>query len=205
MMSAIFTRSAGRFVLTLIGCIASAPLLIGSTSRVDETHKQAALAERPYVILLRHGDAPGRNEPASFDLNDCTTQRNLSDKGRDEAREMGDALRARGVNVAKVMASRWCRTHETAELLNLGPVEAHRTFDNLEFNKHRSVTMLEREHQLIASWHGPGVLVIVTHSSNIKALTGLDAERGTVIIASPTDDIGMNLSFGQMSPQRFPS
>jgi phosphohistidine phosphatase SixA len=204
-MRNIFTSAAGRFLLTLIGCIASAPLLIGSTSRVDGPDRQTAAAEPSYVILLRHGDAPGRNEPASFDLNDCATQRNLSDKGRDEAREMGDALRGRGVNVAKVLASRWCRTHETAELLNLGPVEAHRTFDNLDFNKHRSVTMLERERQLIASWQGPGVLVIVTHSSNIKALTGLDAARGMVIVASPTDESGVTLNFGQVSPQNFPS
>jgi phosphohistidine phosphatase SixA len=204
-MSYIFARPAMRFVLTLIGCIASAPLLIGSTSRVDGPDKPPASAARSYVILLRHGDAPGRNEPASFDLNDCATQRNLSDKGRDEAREMGDALRGRGVNVARVMASRWCRTHETAELLNLGPVEADRAFDNLDFNKHRSVTMLERERQLIASWQGPGVLVIITHSSNIKALTGLDAARGMVIVASPTDESGVTLNFGQVSPQNFPS
>lgn len=204
-MRTIFTRPAMRFVLTLIGCIASAPLFIGSTSPVDGPDRQTASAEPSYVILLRHGDAPGRNEPASFDLNDCTTQRNLSDNGRDEAREMGDALRARGVNVARVLSSRWCRTHETAELLNLGPVEAARPFDNLEFNKHRSTAMLERERQLIASWHGPGVLVIVTHSSNIKALTGLDAARGTVIVASPTDESGATLSFGQVSPQNVPS
>ena len=40
------------------------------------------------------------------------------------------------------------------------------------------------EHELIASWHGPGALLVVTHGSNIKALTGIDLEQGTMVVVS---------------------
>ena len=86
---------------------------------------------QPYVILLRHGQAPGRGEPANFDLNDCGTQRGLSDKGRDEAIQLGNTLRSLDVNVTKILTSRWCRTRQTAELLGFGPIEDDRVFDNL--------------------------------------------------------------------------
>ena len=40
------------------------------------------------------------------------------------------------------------------------------------------------EHELIASWHGPGALLVVTHGSNIKALTGIDLEQGAMVVVS---------------------
>src|SRR6266852_9607778 len=69
-----------------------------------------------HVVLVRHADAPGEGEPASFRLDDCSTQRNLGDKGREEARLLGTVFRERGINVAKVLTSRWCRSRETAAL-----------------------------------------------------------------------------------------
>jgi phosphohistidine phosphatase SixA len=133
---------------------------------------------------VRHSDAPGRGEPNGFDLNDCRTQRNLSDKGRNEARELGAIFHTRRINVTKVLTSRWCRAHETAELMKLGPVQYAPVFDNLEFNKQRARELLEGERKLIASWRGPGVLLIVSHGSNIKALTGLDPEQSAMLVIS---------------------
>lgn len=138
-----------------------------------------------FVILLRHGDAPGQGEPDKFDLNDCSTQRNLSDRGRHDATAIGEKLRARGINVTKVLTSRWCRTRETAALMKLAPVENAPAFDDLSFNKGRAKELLESEHRIIASWRGPGVLLIVSHGSNIKALTGVDLEQGAMIVVRP--------------------
>ena len=187
-MRVVFTRSTATrlFLMTLIVGALTASLIISSKRVTHHSAALAALDESSYVVLLRHGDAPGRKEPLGFDLHDCSTQRNLSDKGRNEARELGELLRERAINVTKVLTSRWCRTHETAELLKLGPVENEPAFDNLEFNKNRAADLLDGERERIASWHGPGVLLVVTHSSNIKALTGLEIEQGAMIVASPT-------------------
>ena len=157
------------------------------------------ITDGTYVILLRHGDAPGRHEPAGFNLQDCATQRNLSDQGRNEARDVGDQLRRQGVVVTKIVSSRWCRTRETAKLLDLGAVADAPAFDNLEFNKMQASDLLNGERQLIASWRGPGVLLIVTHSSNIKALTGFDVEQGAMIVAKPRQTARSPLQFSKVS------
>jgi phosphohistidine phosphatase SixA len=198
-----FLRATKLLLLTVGICALTAPFLANLVA--GDAGPAISSSEGSYVILLRHGDAPGRNEPHNFDLNDCSTQRNLSEKGRNEAREIGDALRARHIVVEKVLASRFCRARETAELLSLGPVENNAVFDNLEFNKSRAVYLMERERQLIASWHGPGALLIVTHGSNIKALTGLEVEQGTMILARPTGESHTVIHFETMSLTKSPS
>src|SRR3974390_108583 len=196
-MVALFTRGASVTVvlLTLTGGALVPSLLVTSTSVPNNSVVSGARGEHPYVILLRHGEAPGRSEPLGFNLNDCTTQRNLSDKGRDESRRLGELLRAHSINVTKVLASRWCRTRETAELLDLGPVENDPAFDNLELNKLRAVELLDQEREHIAAWRGPGVLLIVTHGSNIKALTGFQLEEGAMVVTDPVGHSSTSLHF----------
>ena len=169
-------------------CIAAAMLLVPFNSSAEDFNLLRGWVPQPYVILLRHAEAPGRGEPANFDLNDCSTQRGLSDKGREEAVRLGHTLKAMGVNVTKVVASRWCRAKQSAELLGLGPVEESRAFDNIDLNKDRSQFLLENERKLVASWQGPGVLVVVTHSSNLKALTKVAPESDSIMVAEPRGD-----------------
>lgn len=155
-----------------------------SKSVADFSPASAVLNDSSYVILARHADAPGRGEPDGFELNNCSTQRNLSDKGRNEARELGRQFRERGINVTKVLTSRWCRAHETAELMKLGPVENAPAFDDFELNKQNAKELLDSERKLIAYWPGPGVLLIVSHGSNIKALTGIHLKEGAMLVVS---------------------
>jgi phosphohistidine phosphatase SixA len=184
---------------TLFICVLLAPLFAISKLVVERIGARAAADKESYVLILRHGDAPGRNEPPNFDLNDCRTQRNLSDKGRNEAIEYGALLRKQGINITKVLTSRWCRTRETAELLKIGAVKNEPAFDNLEFNRRHSADLLDSERKLIASWRGPGVLLVVTHSSNIKALSGLEIQEGAMIMASPTPAGGVTFRSSKIS------
>ena len=182
--------AAKSFAIGLASLLACAAVPVSTSG--------GAVADPSYVILLRHGDAPGRHEPAGFNLQDCATQRNLSDQGRNEARELGEQLRRQGVVVTKIVSSRWCRTRETAELLGLGAVADAPSFDNLEFNKKQASDLLEGERQMISSWRGPGILVIVTHSSNIKALTGFEVEPGAMIVAKPKQTARAPLQFSKV-------
>ena len=109
------------------------------------------------------------------------------------------------INVTKVLTSRFCRARETAELLNLGSVENDAAFDNLEFNKLRAAELLDQEREQIASWRGPGVLLIVTHGSNIKALTGLQLEEGAMILTDPVGRSATSLHFDKYQLQNKPS
>jgi phosphohistidine phosphatase SixA len=137
-----------------------------------------------FVVLARHADAPGRGEPDGFDLKDCNRQRNLSEKGRNQARNLGAMFRSHGINVTKVLTSRFCRARETAELLGLGSVNESAAFDELSFNKDHAQQLLAEARDLLASWRGPGVLLIVSHGSNIEALSGIHLEQGEMLVAS---------------------
>jgi phosphohistidine phosphatase SixA len=128
-----------------------------------------------------------KGEPASFRLDDCSTQRILSDKGREEARVLGMRLRERGIRVAKVVTSQWCRARETAELMAVGEVEHESAFDNLQFNKRRERDLTERARAFITGWQGPGVLIVLTHDSNLKALTGTLAAQSGIVLVNPAD------------------
>ncbi|MGI8936025.1 MAG: histidine phosphatase family protein [Phormidesmis sp.] len=85
--------------------------------------KLAQANEETYVVLLRHALAPGTGDPANFQLNDCSTQRNLSETGREQAIAIGEAFRSRNTPVIEILSSQWCRCLETAELMAVGPVE----------------------------------------------------------------------------------
>src|SRR5215211_8168452 len=122
-------RALRRVFVEMAVCLCG---LLGmmNQANADEAAAWAALRLGGHVALMRHADAPGAGDPPGFKLNDCTTQRNLSDRGRADAKAVGDRLRAEGVRVAKLLSSPWCRCLETAQILNLGAVEIEPAFSN---------------------------------------------------------------------------
>lgn len=68
------------------------------------------------VIAFRHALAPGTSDPPGFRLDDCSTQRNLSEEGRRQARRIGQWFRDNGLTPSTVRSSPWCRCLETARL-----------------------------------------------------------------------------------------
>jgi phosphohistidine phosphatase SixA len=182
MRNPIYFGQKKRWLWPLITSIAIVFLLVSSIWVAVHPLASTVQEDSALVVLVRHGDAPGRREPDGFQLDDCSTQRNLSEKGRNEARDLGAMFRTRGINVTKVLTSRWCRARETARLMMLGPIEDAAAFDDLALNESRAKELLDSEQKLIASWHGPGSLVIVSHGSNIKALTGLDLGQGAIVV-----------------------
>src|SRR5690606_14411439 len=70
------------------------------------------LRQRGYAVLMRHSDAPGYGDPPGYRLDDCATQRNLSEEGRAHARRIGESFRERGVRFDRVLTSPWCRCKE---------------------------------------------------------------------------------------------
>jgi phosphohistidine phosphatase SixA len=150
------------------------------------------------VVLFRHALAPGGGDPTGFRLGDCSTQRNLSEEGRAQARRMGQAFKMRGIEVGAVWASQWCRTRETADLAFPG-----QRVDRPEFNSFFGTPAAAPEQtraaqQLLAGWRGLGVLVVVTHQVNITALTGIVPESGQGVVLRPTSS-GLVVA-GQITP-----
>jgi len=76
-----------------------------------------ALQQGGYTILLRHmSTTPFNPDSAAFDIDDCATQRNLSDKGKQQARRVGESFKALGIGVSEVLSSPYCRCMETGQL-----------------------------------------------------------------------------------------
>ncbi|MCC0034094.1 MAG: histidine phosphatase family protein [Hoeflea sp.] len=144
-----------------------------------------ALEQPGAMAIMRHALAPGTGDPSEFRLGDCATQRNLDERGREQARRIGEAFRARGIAFEQVLSSQWCRTRETADLLDLGPVSDAPSLNSFfqDFATREQQTRETRA--LIGS--AEGRLMLVTHQVNISALTGRGTRSGEVLIIRETD------------------
>jgi hypothetical protein len=162
-------------------------LLVAGSARADDAAQAwDALRGDGDVALIRHASAPGApGDPAGFRLDDCKTQRNLGDKGRAEARALGEKFRAQKVKVGKVISSQWCRCRQTAELMDIGPVEAAPTFNNAFRGGGERDKLTAGARALIAAWRGPGTLVVATHGQNILALLGFRPVEGEIVVVAP--------------------
>jgi hypothetical protein len=75
------------------------------------------LREGGYVLYMRHASTDfSQNDARMTSYEDCATQRNLTEKGRAEAREIGAHMNRLRIPVGEVLASPFCRTMETARL-----------------------------------------------------------------------------------------
>lgn len=84
--------------------------------RAAEPDVAALLRQGGVVVAFRHALAPGTFDPPGFRVEDCRTQRNLSEDGRSQARAIGRWFQAQGLQPARVRSSPWCRCLDTARL-----------------------------------------------------------------------------------------
>ena len=148
----------------------------------DSRESWAALVNGSHVALIRHGDAPpGYGDPPGFKIDDCATQRNLGDRGRAQARALGEAFRQHGVRVDKILSSPWCRCLETARLMALGPVD--NTWAVAASDK--SPDRLAAMKQMLSAWRGPATLVVVTHALTVQALVGIMPGQAETVVVRP--------------------
>lgn len=171
--------------------LALAPLLFVIVPPAAAQGDWALLSQPRAIVLFRHTSAPGSGDPAGFALGDCTTQRNLDERGRAQARAIGEAFRARGIVVGRVVSSQWCRALETAQLAFPGRVEQDTAFNSFFADPAEQPQTTARALATLSRWTGPGVLVAVTHQVNITALTGITPGEGAGVIvrmqgATPT-------------------
>jgi phosphohistidine phosphatase SixA len=146
-----------------------------------------------YVLLMRHALAPGVGDPPNLKVGDCSTQRNLNEEGRTQAREMGQWLQRREIKILRVESSRWCRANETAKLLNIGTVRPNKNLDSLfqetNLNSHPQTANIKK--RIINHRNTRGLLIFVGHFVNFQAVaqTSLDSGEGVLVRATSTGEI----------------
>jgi len=147
-----------------------------------------------HLLLLRHAYAPGSGDPADFKIDDCATQRNLNAKGRDQARQIGQWLRDRGIERARIYSSQWCRCQETARLLNFGNVTQLPALNSF-FSRpeDRAPNMAALRHFLARQPADGPLIILVTHYVNISALTGEAVGSAEGVVVQLHGDGGVRL------------
>lgn len=147
-----------------------------------------ALRRPGTVAILRHALAPGTGDPTGFALGDCSTQRNLDDRGRDQAEQIGEAFRANGIAIDRVLTSEWCRARETAELLDLAPVEPLPALNSFFSDRSSRAAQTEGVRSVLVGAADDERLVLVTHQVNITALTGRPTSSGEMVVFDVSSD-----------------
>jgi len=145
---------------------------------------------------MRHGATDGTSgDPPEFRLDDCATQRNLSEAGREQARRAGARLRAERVLIARVYTSPWCRCRETA-MLAFGKADDWDALSSTFALPEREADFLERVRKRIGNYSTrrvAGNVVMVTHNVNIAGLTGLSVAPAEIVVVRPDGCCGLRV------------
>jgi broad specificity phosphatase PhoE len=193
-MSRYLTRCA---ISTLCVLCLFLPFITSAQTNQDIAWTQ--LRQGVAVALIRHAIAPGLGDPPGFRVGDCTTQRNLSQEGRDQARRIGEFFHEKGVKETSVYSSQWCRCLETARLLALGPVKELPALNSFFENRSTEESQTKQLRKFIMSLPADKPVIMVTHQVNITALTGIVPSSGEIIILQLTQD-GQGKVLGRFTP-----
>lgn len=170
-------------------------MILPSVAVADNASLWSKLANGGMVVLIRHSPTvPGFYDPPGFTLDDCGSQRLLSDAGREHARRLGAAFREQGVAVGRVLSSQFCRCIDTAALA-FGTVEPWEMLNNTGYDND-AVREEKRDalREAATRWHSPGNLILVTHGFNIAEATGVSPAQGEMVILEPLVENGFRVA-----------
>ena len=137
------------------------------------------------LIFIRHAYAPGGGDPDNFDINNCLTQRNLSEEGREQAKKIGNYFKENLIPIDKVISSEWCRCKETAEIA-FNKFETNNflnSFFSEKFSKNRT-KQIKNLKKYVNEWDGNKNLVFVTHYVVISEALNYAPSSGEIIISN---------------------
>ncbi|MGP9833210.1 histidine phosphatase family protein [Marinobacter sp. NSM] len=155
----------------------------------SEDQAWTALREGRAVLMMRHALAPGTGDPGEFDLEDCSTQRNLNSVGREQARSWGPFLASRGITEARVFSSQWCRCMDTAREMDMGEVTEWPALNSFFRNRGDGDTQTRQTIALVNELEPGAAVILVSHQVNVTALSGVfPASNEAVILALPLSE-----------------
>jgi len=137
------------------------------------------------LIFIRHAYAPGGGDPINFDIKKCSTQRNLSVSGRNQASEIGSFFKNNNILVDKVYSSEWCRCKETA-LIAFKEFETKNflnSFFSSKFTKNKD-SQIEKLKEFINNWDGKNNIIFVTHYVVISEILNYAPSSGEIVISN---------------------
>ena len=165
------------------------PALASSSILAQDQAVWKALRMGGHSVLIRHTIAPGTFDPPGFKLGECSTQRNLSDDGRAQAKALGEMFATMQVVIGTVRSSEWCRCVDTASLafgsskLQTWPALNSPTQLAPEQRK-ANADSVRKAIQSFSPRTSPSRAnqVFVTHNFNIQDITGQSIAEGEFLV-----------------------
>ena len=143
-----------------------------------------SLKEGKKLIFIRHAIAPGNGDPNNFDINDCSTQRNLDEKGIEESEKIGLFFKNNKIKIDKVLSSQWCRCKDTAKYAfkNFETFNALNSFYDEKFAANEAKQIKDLKNY-IKNWNSDKNLVLITHFVVISSILNTGSSSGEIIIS----------------------
>ena len=141
------------------------------------------LEEGGKLIFIRHAYAPGNGDPQNFNLNDCSTQRNLNHSGREQSKNIGKLFSRHDIEINNVYSSEWCRCKETASIaFNIFETKKFlNSFYSAQFAKNKKKQVKEFQ-KFINNWDKKENLIFVTHYVFISEILNYAPSSGEMVI-----------------------
>ena len=149
-----------------------------------------SLKEGKKLVFIRHAIAPGNGDPNNFDINDCSTQRNLNENGIEESKKIGLFFKNNKIKIDKVLSSQWCRCKDTAKYAfkNFKTFDALNSFYDEKFAANEAKQIKDLKNY-IKRWNSDKNLVLITHFVVISSILNTGASSGEIIISDKNFNI----------------
>ena len=145
----------------------------------------SSLQEGGKLVFIRHALAPGGGDPENFDINDCSTQRNLNSAGIEQAKRIGQFFKDNNIPIEQVFSSEWCRCQDTAKNAfgEFKTFDALNSFFSSKFAKNRDKQMRDLK-LFIKNWNGDQNIVFVTHYVVIGEVLNTNLSSGEIAVTN---------------------
>ena len=146
------------------------------------------------LIFIRHAYAPGNGDPNNFNLNDCSTQRNLSEGGRKQAQYIGEFFKKNKIKIDEVLSSEWCRCKETAKIAfkNFTTKNFLNSFYSSKYAKNKD-QQIKSLNKYIKKFKSNKNLVLVTHYVLISEVLNYSPSSGEIVVSDKNFNIIGNI------------
>ena len=142
------------------------------------------------LIFIRHAYAPGSGDPNNFNLNDCSTQRNLNEDGRKQAQYIGEFFIKNKIKIEKVLSSEWCRCKETSKIAfkDFSTNNFLNSFYSTKFLKNKD-KQIDELNNYISNFKSNKNLVLVTHYVLISEVLNYAPSSGEIVVSDKNFNI----------------
>ena len=159
--------------------------IIFSSSTFSNDELISKLQSGGNIVFIRHALAPGNGDPDNIDLNNCNTQRNLSDQGINQSKKIGEFFKKNNIPIKQVLSSEWCRCKDTAKYAfkNYKTFRALNSFYDEKFYKFKERQIKDLK-KFIDDWNADQNLILVTHYVVISEMLNIGVSSGEIVVSN---------------------